>query len=377
MEFKFDKRIENFLKIILKNAQKIGLRVFFVGGIVRDNILNIKTSDIDILVLGNAIEFAKNLPDEIKVASIHKDFCTAKVEYEDIQIDIASSRTELYPYSGCLPVLDSVGVCLEDDVLRRDFTVNSLYCELKLIDNEIIYELIDLVNGLVDIKNKILKVLHNKSYIDDPTRILRGLDFKYRFGFDFSKNDKKLICEYLNNINYENMSKDRVLKVLRKILKFDFQDEIFREIIENKYYKIIQKKSLELDFDKIYSINKGFNLNHSQICDFYLLLIEDNDIDKKNINSKLDLQKEFSKYDLANLAYYYYKTNDSNVLEYFKIKDVKNIISGADLLNLGYKQGVELGNILNSLLDFKMNNPSILKSKQDELNWVILNFKIK
>lgn len=377
MEFKFDKRIENFLKIILKNAQKIGLRVFFVGGIVRDNILNIKTSDIDILVLGNAIEFAKNLPDEIKVASIHKDFCTAKVEYEDIQIDIASSRTELYPYSGCLPVLDSVGVCLEDDVLRRDFTVNSLYCELKLIDNEIIYELIDLVNGLVDIKNKILKVLHNKSYIDDPTRILRGLDFKYRFGFDFSKNDKKLICEYLNNINYENMSKDRVLKVLRKILKSDFQHDVFREIIENKYYKIIQKKSLELDFDKIYSINKGFNLNHSQICDFYLLLIEDNDIDKKNINSKLDLQKEFSKYDLANLAYYYYKTNDSNVLEYFKIKDVKNIISGADLLNLGYKQGVELGNILNSLLDFKINNPSILKSKQDELNWVILNFKIK
>ena len=377
MEFKFDKRIENFLKIILKNAQKIGLRVFFVGGIVRDNILNIKTSDIDVLVLGNAIEFAKNLPDEIKVASIHKDFCTAKVEYEDIQIDIASSRTELYPYSGGLPVLDSVGVSLEDDVLRRDFTVNSLYCELKLINNEIIYELIDLVNGLVDIKNKILKVLHNKSYIDDPTRILRGLDFKYRFGFDFSKNDKKLICEYLNNIDYENISKDRVLKVLRKILKSDFQHDVFREIIENKYYKIIQKKSLELDFDKIYSINKGFNLNHSQICDFYLLLIEDNDIDKKNINSKLDLQKEFSKYDLSNLAYYYCKTNDSNVLEYFKIKDVKNIISGADLLNLGYKQGVELGNILNSLLDFKMNNPSILKSKQDELNWVILNFKIK
>ena len=178
MEFKFDKRIENFLKIILKNAQKIGLRVFFVGGIVRDNILNIKTSDIDILVLGNAIEFAKKLPDEIKIASFHKDFCTVKVEYDNLQIDIASSRTELYPYSGCLPVLDSVGVSLEDDVLRRDFTVNSLYCELKLVNNVITYELIDLINGLADIKNKTLKVLHKKSYIDDPTRILRGLDLQ-------------------------------------------------------------------------------------------------------------------------------------------------------------------------------------------------------
>ena len=376
MEFKFDKRIENFLKIILKNAQKIGLRVFFVGGIVRDNILNIKTSDIDILVLGNAIEFAKKLPDEIKIASFHKDFCTVKVEYDNLQIDIASSRTELYPYSGCLPVLDSVGVSLEDDVLRRDFTVNSLYCELKLVNNVITYELIDLINGLADIKNKTLKVLHKKSYIDDPTRILRGLDFKYRFGFDFSKNDKKLICEYLNNINYENMSKDRVLKVLKKILKSDFQNEIFSEIIENKYYKIIQKKSLELDFDKIYSIFKSFNLNKKQICEFYLLLIEDGFVSKKSIDSKLELQKEFSKYDLANLAYYYYKTNDVNIFEYFKIKDVKNLINGSDLLNLGYSQGIELGNILNSLLDFKMNNPNIFNSKQDEIDWVVSNFKI-
>ena len=237
-------------------------------------------------------------------------------------------------------------------------------------------DLTTLLAELEDIKNKTLRVLHNNSFIDDPTRILRGLDFKYRFGFDFSKNDKKLICEYLNNIDYENMSKDRVLKVLKKILKSDFQNEIFSEIIENKYYKIIQKKSLELDFDKIYSIFKSFNLNKKQICEFYLLLIEDGFVSKKSIDSKLELQKEFSKYDLANLAYYYYKTNDVNIFEYFKIKDVKNLINGSDLLNLGYSQGIELGNILNSLLDFKMNNPNIFNSKQDEIDWVVSNFKI-
>ena len=376
MEFKFDKRIENFLKIILKNAQKIGLRVFFVGGIVRDNILNIPTSDIDILVLGNAIEFAKKLPDKIKILSIHKEFCTAKVEYGNLQIDIASSRRELYPYSGCLPVLDSVGVGLEEDVLRRDFTVNSLYCELKLVNNVIIYELIDLVDGLADIKNKTLKVLHNKSYIDDPTRILRGLDFKYRFGFDFSENDKKLIFEYLDNINYENMSKDRVLKVLRKILKSDFQNQIFSEIINNKYYKIVQKNNLKLDFNTINLIIKEFNLDSNEISIFYLLLIENNDEVKKNLSAKTELQKEFSRYELSSLAYYYYKTNDNNVLEYFKIKDIKNLINGSDLIDLGYKQGAELGNILNSLLDFKMNNPNIFNSKQDEINWVVSNYKI-
>ena len=125
MKFIFNDKLNNFLKIITKNAQKQNIRVFFVGGIVRDYLLNAKTLDLDLLVEGNAIEFAKSLPDEISINSIHKDFCTVKVGYQDLEIDIASSRTESYPYSGCLPVVDEVGVSIEKDVLRRDFSVNS------------------------------------------------------------------------------------------------------------------------------------------------------------------------------------------------------------------------------------------------------------
>ncbi len=374
MKFYFSEKIENFLKIILKNAHKIGLRVFFVGGIVRDNILNLKTSDIDLLVLGNAIEFAQSMKDEINILSVHKDFCTAKVELDGIQIDIASSRTELYPYSGCLPHLDKIGVSLDKDVLRRDFTINSLYCELNLVDNHINYSFIDLIDGLKDIKNKTLRVLHDKSYIDDPTRILRGLDFKYRFNFSFSGNDKKLINDYLLNIHYQNMSKDRVFKVLGKILNSDYQDGIFRDIVENKYYKIAQSADLSFNFNKINCILNDFNLNKEQKALFYLFLIENNEIEKKKFVSNTELKKEFSKLDLAYLAYYYYKTDDENIFKFFSIKDIDIFLNGSDLINIGFSQGVQIGNILNSLLNYKIDNQNILNSKQDELNWVIKNY---
>ena len=131
-----------------------------------------------------------------------------------------------------------------------------------------------------------------------------------------------------------------------------------------------------MDFNTINLIIKEFNLDSNEISIFYLLLIENNDEVKKNLSAKTELQKEFSRYELSSLAYYYYKTNDNNVLEYFKIKDIKNLINGSDLIDLGYKQGAELGNILNSLLDFKMNNPNIFNSKQDEINWVVSNYKI-
>ena len=137
MNFKFSEKINNFLKIILKNALSQNIRVFFVGGIVRDNILNIPTFDIDLLITDNAIEFAKKLPQEVKINSIHKDFCTAKIQYDNIEIDIASSRSENYPHSGCLPVLNEIGIPIEKDVLRRDFSINSIYCELTLENNNI------------------------------------------------------------------------------------------------------------------------------------------------------------------------------------------------------------------------------------------------
>lgn len=371
MNFNLDKNTEEFLKIILKNAQEKNLRVFFVGGIVRDALLNINTSDIDLLILGNAIEFAKSIEnDEIKIKSIHQDFCTAKLEYKKIQIDIASSRSEIYPNSGCLPNVQNIGVDLEKDVLRRDFSINSIYCELKLNQNKITFELIDLIDGIKDIKNKILKVLHNKSYIDDPTRIIRGVEFKYRFDFDFDLNDKKLIKSYINKIDYTSMSINRNIKVIQKALKSDKQDKIFKEIVIKKYYKIINPDEINPNFEKIDELFKKLNLNKIEKSNFYLSILQNLPIEKFNSDNEIEFMHHLIKMPNANLAYYFYKSNDKNIEKFYSINKIKIQTNGKDLLNIGFKQGSIIGKILDSLLFEKVKNPTLFNSKEDELDWI-------
>lgn len=374
MNFEFNQNINNFLKIILKNAQSQNLRVFFVGGIVRDKILNMPTFDIDLLILGNAIDFALNLPCEIKIKSTHEDFCTVKLEYNNIEIDIASSRSENYPHSGCLPVLNKIGVDITEDVSRRDFSINSLYCELKLEDDKIFYTLIDYVDGQNDINNKILKVLHNKSYIDDPTRIIRGLGFKYRFGFDFSKADKNLIDNYLNNIDYSNMSIDRNIKVIKKVLNSKFQKEIFKEITEKKYYKIINKQDLKINFEIIEELFDKLCLDMVSMSEFYLKILLNKEIEIMENENIIQKYKLFKKSNLVNLAYYFYKTKNKSLEKYLQIKDIDLNITGDKLINLGYEQGKIIGEILDNLLLEKLENSNNLQNEKQEIDWILKNY---
>lgn len=340
LNFCFDEKTEDFLFNIVRCAKNQNVGIYFVGGIVRDNILNIDNLDIDLIVDCNAIGFSKNLPEVIKIKSIHKDFATVKVEYKDITYDIASTRIETYPYSGCLPDVEKVGVALVEDVKRRDFTINSLYCKLDIADNKLTYELIDLVDGVADIKNKVLKVLHEKSYIDDPTRILRGIDFKHRFNFNFSSDDEKLISDYLENPDIENASRDRFLAVFKKVLK---TNGVFEELIDRKCYKLLGIDNLEVDFKKAKP-------------DCYFEIIQDIPVEKIEVSNELDIYKKFAKLD--NISYYYYKTNDKNAFMYLKIKDIKLETTGDDLIKLGF-EGKKIGDILDSLLLAKIKNPEL------------------
>lgn len=374
MKLNFENNVYDFLKIIAKYAQNQKIRVFFVGGMVRDYLLKIPCYDLDLLIEGNAIEFVNLLPEEIKIISIHKDFCTVKVQYKNLEIDIASSRSEFYPYSGCLPDLDKVGVKIEQDVLRRDFTVNSLYIQLILENNELKYELIDLVGGVNDIKNKVLKVLHKNSYIDDPTRILRGVDFKYRFAFDFSLQDKELISDYLSNISHEKMSISRAKSVLKKILAKGNQDLIFKELINEKYYKIVNKEDLIIDLNKAFNSAKRFNLTHKDKTEFYFSIIENPLVEQLTFKNDVEIYKKFSSYSNVKLAYEYFKTNNRAYLRYLDIKDIKLKINGSDLINLGYPQGKIIGKILDKLLQEKISSQNYFKTKNSELSWVKKNF---
>ncbi len=372
MTFDFDNLTLEFLSLILIAAKTAGVRVFFVGGIVRDNILNIKNSDIDLLIEGDAIQFSKKLPQNIIVKSLHPDFGTVKVEYHNLQIDIASTRKEQYPSSGCLPIVNEIGVKLEDDVLRRDFTVNSLYCELKLKDGKINYHLIDFVDGVNDIRNKVLKVLHNNSYKDDPTRILRGVNFKYRFGFDFSTSDKILIGNYLKNIDNKNASYDRIYNVFYKNFKQEFALDFFKDIIQNNYYKIIFDTNLKINTTKVFKTVNEFNIKKDELADFLIAVLKNDYVEKVKFETISDFKRKFSL--VKNLPYYFYKTNDENVIKYKQIKNINVLINGNDLINLGYTEGRIFKQIFDTLLNEKIMHPDKFLSKDNELNFVKMKF---
>jgi len=373
MKINLNNKLNEFLKIIAKNAQIQKIRVFFVGGFVRDYILNKTTQDIDIIIEGNAIDFLKSL-EEIEIKSIHDDFKTVKVKYDDLELDIASTRIEKYPHSGCLPELTKCGVSIEEDVKRRDFTINSLYSEIKFKNNELSFEIIDLVNGIKDLKEKKLKVLHDNSYIDDPTRILRGLDFKYRFNFDFSSKDKTLIKEAIEKIDYQNQTNDRIKNVFLKVLSKEYSSKIFNEIINNKIYKILFNHNLCANCKNIEKIAQIFNLNLEQKANYYFQIIENKEIEIIKNKTKFDIFNNFSKFNSQNLAYYFYKTNDSNAIEFLKIKDIKLNIKGQDILNLGYSKGKIIGEILDKLLAQKLEKPEVFIKKEDEINWIKTNY---
>lgn len=105
----------------------------------------------------------------------------------------------------------NIGCDLKEDILRRDFTVNALAKSTST------GEIIDYVGGLADLKTKTLRVLHDGSFIDDPTRIIRGLKFAVRFGFELEPHTKFLQDEYLKNVNYD-MSYKRLKKNWQKLL---------------------------------------------------------------------------------------------------------------------------------------------------------------
>lgn len=212
--------------------------LYYVGGVVRDGILGVPSFDTDYCYQGNAIEFAKN--QGLNIIKENSAFGTVRVLYEGKEIDIASTRCETYPRKGHLPQVEKIGCPLDEDVKRRDFTINAI--AKRTTDGEII----DFTGGIRDIEAKKLRVLHDKSFIDDPTRIVRGLKFAIRLGFELDEKTKELQEEYLCNINYD-MSYHRLKKELVETFSLNRQEALDKFVAQG-IYKLLSPdcKSVEI-----------------------------------------------------------------------------------------------------------------------------------
>ena len=203
--------------------------LYYIGGVVRDEFLNVPSIDTDYCFEGNAIEYARK--NRLNIIKTNPKFGTVRVLSESGEIDIASTRTETYPQKGHLPKVENIGCSLKEDLKRRDFTINAM--AKRTTDGEII----DYFNGADDIKNKKLRILHKNSFVDDPTRIIRGLKFSVRFRFELSDDTKLLQDEYLNNINYD-MSYHRIRKELIETFNLN-SPEAYERFKKQKIYKLL------------------------------------------------------------------------------------------------------------------------------------------
>jgi tRNA nucleotidyltransferase (CCA-adding enzyme) len=163
--------------------------VYLVGGTVRDILLGERGFDVDIAVEGDAIEFAKALAEALEGrVRPHAKFGTAVVLYGDGgRIDVVTTRTEFYDAPAALPTVEHATI--REDLFRRDFTINAMAVSLKGDD---LGRLVDPFGGRADLDAGVIRVLHNLSLIDDPTRIFRAIRYENRYGFRMDEHTARL-----------------------------------------------------------------------------------------------------------------------------------------------------------------------------------------
>lgn len=181
--------------------QRFKVKAYVIGGITRDLLLfnekRLRVVDVDITVEGDAMALAEFLMENsrnFKLEGQYPEFGTAKLRYKDtLMFDLASTRQEVYPACGVLPVVVNRGVPLVNDIIRRDFTVNALAFSVHELGR-----VLDYSNGIRDIQKRELRVLHPVSFFEDPSRILRAMKFCARFDFNLAEETAQLLENFLH-----------------------------------------------------------------------------------------------------------------------------------------------------------------------------------
>ncbi len=203
-------------------AQRQQQRLYLVGGVVRDLLLERSNLDLDIVVEGDAIKLAREMArGKRAMVTTHPRFGTAKLQWDKRSADIATARAETYAHPGALPTVKPGTIV--DDLARRDFTVNSMAVELN---PRHFGELIDPHGGRQDLKKKLLQVLHDNSFIDDATRIWRVLRYEQRLDFRIEPSTLNMVKRDITMLT--TVSGDRIRHELELVLKEELPEKALK-----------------------------------------------------------------------------------------------------------------------------------------------------
>lgn len=241
MKERLDKKLTALFESIAKMADEDHCSVYVVGGFVRDLLLGIRNLDVDIVVEGDGIGFAKKLAAELKGnVKSHARFGTSVVILEDgLRIDVAAARMEFYKRPAATPTVERGSI--KSDLSRRDFTVNSMAVRLTGKDA---FALMDYFNGEKDLKDKKIRALHSLSFIEDPCRIFRAIRFERRCGFQIRGQTEAFMKTAVKKRLVDKLSGSRFLNELVLILKEDRPVPCIRRMMEFSLLRFISPKTL-------------------------------------------------------------------------------------------------------------------------------------
>jgi len=268
MERNLSSAVQDILKQAGQIADHMGYKVYAAGGVVRDILLDQACLDVDLVVEGDGILLAEELG-KIYDSQIrkHQNFGTAEVLFNnDLKIDVATARVEFYAYPAALPQVESS--TLHQDLYRRDFTINAMAIAL----NENSYgNLVDFFNGREDLQNGTVRVLHNLSFIEDPTRILRAIRFEQRYGFQIEPQTLKFLNETMRRYVLARVSKERIGEELKHILLESEAGSMLRRMEELAVWPCVFPG---VDYAEVEPVLKNLSRFIQQISDWGMMLAD-------------------------------------------------------------------------------------------------------
>jgi tRNA nucleotidyltransferase (CCA-adding enzyme) len=421
---KFPEEIFNILRLSGEVARGLGFSAYLVGGSVRDLLRGESNLDIDIVIEGDGIIFAQALAKKLKArVRSHQRFGTAVIITDLLKFDVATARTEYYESPAALPKVEISSI--KKDLYRRDFTINALSVKLN---PENFGQLLDFFGGQRDLRERNIRVLHNLSFIEDPTRAFRAIRFSERFGFKLSKHTRDLIRTAVKINLFDKLSGSRLydelnllfmetepLKAIKRLSELDLLKFIHSDLMLNRALEEIFEAIQEtFAWFKLLFLEEELNKSHLFLMALFEGLktqerekalqrlsvppkarreILDGIEQSKTVLLKLQTCLQIEDSTLREEKHIYYtlqplslptilftisKAKDKRQkkaisLYLTTLRKIKPVLAGKDLKAMGYKPGPLFNKILKAVLDARLEGQ--IKSREEEIKFVKEKFQ--
>ena len=386
-----------------EEASVLGREVYLVGGAVRDLFLGRANFDLDLVVEGDAIKLARELAKGTGAKlTVHSRFGTAKLSYPDFSLDLATARRETYSRPGALPTVAPGS--LSDDLIRRDFSINAM---ALCLNPQRFGELIDLYHGKDDLEHRLVRILHPNSFIDDATRILRGLRYEQRFRFKFEPETAELLRR--NAAMLDTISGDRIRHELELILKEDRPERVLMRAEElgvlTKLHPSLKGNGwLREKFERARRLYKRVTPAPTYLC---LLIYNLSGNENEEFLSRLNFPKGLAQamrhtlqlktqlpnldnptlaprdiyrlvrgYSLQAIRANAVASESPRITQHLqsylaRLRYVKPLLNGEDLQRMGIPPGPEMGRILDALHEARLNGEVRTREEEEKFvhNW--------